>query len=175
MNKQKLSIVLASCSLLALCGSASAAGSSSTVLNVVAYVSSSCQISANSVNFGSYDPASPNAGTATGGITLACVKGSNPIVTLDFGQNANGSIRAMKGNNTEVLEYQLYQPANNTAGTACTFNESVVWGDTGTERFVVTTSPGILPRIYNICGVIPPGQDVATDFYQDKVMAQVDF
>lgn len=175
MNKQKISIVLASCSLLALCGSASAAGSSSTLLNVVAYVSSSCQISANSVNFGNYDPASSSAGTATGNVTLACVKGSNPIVTLDYGQNANGNIRAMKGNNTEVLEYQLYQPANNTAGTACTFNESVIWGGTGTERFVVTTSPGILPRTYNICGLIPPGQDVATDFYQDKVMAQVDF
>lgn len=175
MNKNQLAIVLASCSLLALCGKASAAGSSSTVLNVIAYVSSSCQISANAVNFGSYDPASASAGTATGSVTLSCVKGSSPIVTLDYGQNANGNMRAMKGNTTEVLEYQLYQPSNNTAGTSCTFNESVIWGNSGSERFIATASPGISPRTYNICGLIPPGQDVSTDFYQDKVTAQVDF
>lgn len=175
MNKKQLSILFASCALISFCNAASAAGSSSAVLNVIATVASSCQISTHSVMFGNYDPASTSASTATGTVKLSCVKGSLPTVTLDFGQNAIGNVRAMKGGSSEVLRYQLYQPASNLPDTACTFNETVVWGNSADEKFVATSSLGITPRSYNICGVIPAGQDVATDFYQDKVIAQVDF
>lgn len=175
MKNKQLYRVSASFSLLLLSSLASAAGSSNTMLNVIASVPSSCQISTHSVMFGNYDPASSSATTATGNVTLTCVKGSLPTVTMDWGQNASGNFRAMKGGNSEVLQYQLYQPSSNTPGIACTYNESVVWGNTAGEKFVATVSPSIVPRTYNICGVIPAGQDVSTDFYQDKVIAQVDF
>jgi len=175
MKKKQFLRVFASLFLFLLSGAASALGSSSTTLSVIAIVSSSCQINTHSIMFGNYDPASSSAATATGSVTLTCVKGSLPTVTIDGGQNAIGNYRAMKGGNTDVLQYQLYQPSSNTPGTACKYKESVVWGNSTGEKFVATASPSIVPRTYNICGVIPAGQDVATDFYRDLVIAQVDF
>lgn len=175
MNMKQFFRLLASSFLFLLSGAASALGSSSTSLNVIAIVPSSCQIDTHTIMFGNYDPASSSATTATGSLVLTCVKGSLPTVTIDGGQNTTGTYRAMKGGSTDVLQYQLYQPSSNTPGIACTYKESVVWGNSTGEKFVATASPSIVPRTYNICGVIPAGQDVATDFYRDKVIAQIDF
>jgi len=176
LNKKQLSLLCISASLFAASGSVFA-GSNTAALNVSATVASSCTISTLPVSFGTYNPTNPADTTTSGSVTLTCVKNSDPIVSLDFGQNATAGTRAMKDTvgGVELLSYQLYQPSSVVPNTACTFNETVAWGNAGAEQFDPPAATNIAPQTYNICGKIPAGQDVAAGSYQDTVTAQVDF
>ena len=175
MNKKQLAALIASIALAGVAGTA-VAGSKSTTLNVTANVASTCDISTTPVAFGTYDPTAAAAHNGNGTVTLTCVKGSLPVVSLDLGANPVGTQRHMKGAGTDVLQYELFQPANNTAGTVCAGTETVVWGDgTNGTQFAATAAPDALARTYNVCGSIPKGQSVSADNYTDAVTAKVDF
>jgi spore coat protein U-like protein len=73
------------------------------------------------------------------------------------------------------LTYELYQPPNNAAGTACTFPAATVWGTTGANLFSPTAAPNKTARTYNICGTAARGQDPAIGIYADAVVATVTF
>jgi len=187
MNSMKLSkvanaLVLASLFGIgaALVAPAHAAGSATSNLSVTASVTANCTISTAAVAFGAYDPVVANAATAlngTGSVSIACTKGSAPNITLDLGQHAVASQRNMLvgGGGTDVLGYQLYQPPNNAANTACTFPGSTVWGTSVAETFTPTAPPGKASRTYNVCGTVAAGQDVSVGAYADTVVATVNF
>lgn len=175
MYKSQISIAIAALVLASITGSA-AAGSKSTALSITATVASTCDISTTAVAFGTYDPLLATATNGTGSVTLTCVKGSVPVVSLDLGTNFVGTTRNMKGTGTDVLTYQLLQPANNTVGTSCTGNENTFWGEVATGgQFNATAASDALGRSYNICGRIAAGQNVGADSYSDTVTAKVDF
>lgn len=175
MNKTQISLLLTAIIFAGVTGSA-AATSKSTPLSITATVASTCDISSTAVAFGNYDPLLGSATNGTGTVTLSCVKGSLPVVSLDLGLNFVGASRFMKGAGTDMLNYELYQPANNTVGTSCAGSESTVWGDgTNGSQFSATAAADTLGRIYNICGRIGNGQNVSADNYIDTVTAKVDF
>lgn len=147
-------------------------------LNVTATVNASCTINTSPVSFGSYNPAQALPTYVSGSVTVACVKGSVPVISLSGGLHpgATPGERAMKHTvDTDMLSYFLYKPASVVANTACTTTETDPWGWTGTERFEPGTSTGIAASTYNICGKIPAAQDVSTGSYQDTVTATVEF
>lgn len=175
MNKKQISLAITSV-ILAGVSFHAAAGSKSAPLGVTATVAATCDISTTSVAFGNYDPTLSSASNSTGTVTLTCVKGSLPVVSLDLGSNPVGTVRHMKGTGTDVLSYELFQPANNAVGTNCAGTETVVWGDgTNGSQFSATAAADTLGRSYNICGRIPAGQNVGADSYSDTVTAKVDF
>jgi len=146
-------------------------------------VNTNCSIAAAAVAFGTYDPITANAPPASGGvdlnatgsITITCTKGTAPTIGLDLGAHASGSTRRMLSGATDFLTYELYQPPNNAAGTACAFPGTTVWGTTGANLFSPTAAPSKAARIYNICGTVPAGQNPAIGTYADAVVATVTF
>lgn len=139
---------------------------------------------ATAVAFGTYDPITANAPPASGGvnlnstgsITITCTKGTAPTIGLSLGANASGSTRRMLSGAANYLTYELYQPPNNTAGTACTFPGTTVWGTAGANLFSPTaTVSGKTAQIYNICGTVAAGQNPAIGTYADAVVATVTF
>ena len=81
-------ILLASASLIALgAANAAIAGTVTNNLNVTATIDASCSIdSVSAVNFGNaYHPANNQPTYAAGAVTVSCVKGSHPTITLDGG------------------------------------------------------------------------------------------
>jgi spore coat protein U-like protein len=146
-------------------------------------VNTNCSVVTGGLAFGSYDPITANAPPASGGvdlnatsaITITCVKGTAPTIGLGLGGHASGSTRRMLSGAANYLTYELYQPPNNAAGTACGFPGTTVWGTAGANLFSPTAAPTKTARIYNICGTVPAGQNPAIGTYSDTVVATVTF
>jgi spore coat protein U-like protein len=159
---------------------AGVAWAGTSTLTAQASVNTNCSVAAAAVAFGAYDPITTNSPTganldATGSITITCVKGAAPTIGLDLGAHATGSTRRMLSGAADFLTYELYQPPNNTAGTACAFPGTTVWGTAGANLFSPTAAPNKTARTYNICGTAAAGQDPAIGVYADAVVATVTF
>lgn len=189
MDSMKLSKVSNALVLASLLGVGAAlvaatpahAGSANTNLAVSASIAANCTISTTAVAFGAYDPVVTNLATAlnngAGAVTIGCTKGSAPTITLDLGLNFSGTQRNMKitGGGSDLLAYQLYQPPNNTAGTACTFPGATVWGTSVAQTFTPTVPASKATRTYSVCGTVAANQDVSVGSYADTVVATVNF
>jgi spore coat protein U-like protein len=80
----------------------------------------------------------------------------------------------------DFLEYELYQPIATTPDAACT--GATVWGDsaggllapTGVDHWGARS-----PKTFNVCGVLPKGQNVSAtsvgESYTDAVVATISF
>ncbi len=134
---------------------------------VSATVSSSCQVSASNLAFGTYNVNSTSATTGTSTITVNCTKGTTFTVAIDAGSNAGGasnfSARQMTDGATtpNYLAYQLY--TSNSYST--------VWGD-GTNSSSTVTGTGAGPGVGNqitetVFGQIPAQQNVPAGSYTD--------
>lgn len=163
---------------LAACTNGDAfAATVSANLTVSATVDASCTINTAPVNFGSYNPTSTTPTFVSGAVTVACVKGTTPVIGLSSGSNpgALAGERAMTNAVTsELLGYFLYKPALATPNI-CTTAETDAWGATGSERLEPGATTSVAATTYSICGKIPPQQDVSTGSYQDTVIATVEF
>jgi spore coat protein U-like protein len=157
------------------------AASASTDVPVTATVSQSCSISTTSaLAFAAYDPAATNATAAldaTGQISVTCSKGSvGMTIGINSGAHVAGVQRQMLGGSAAgLLQYNIFQPPNNTAGTACSFPGTTAWTTTGNGLLTLTSAPSTATRAYNVCGTIPGGQSVAADTYTDTVAATLNF
>jgi len=142
------------------------AGTKSANLNVSANVVNSCDIFANSLNFGSYD--SRQDRTSSGSISTNCTNGASATITLGQGSNAkSGStdaapLRQLNSANDEKLAYELYQ---DNAGT--------VWGNTPETGLVITGTGTSQDK--TVYGKIPASQSVPVGSYEDAVLATVTF
>lgn len=137
-----------------------------------------CHVSTTPVAFGRYDPIVAHKSAnlhAIGAITVACVKGTAPTIALGPGANAAGGARRMRlAPEPEFLVYELYQPAGSTPGAACAFPGARVWGS-GSDAFPASAAPNKAARTYNVCGVVPAGQNPRVGSYADTVVATVNF
>jgi len=168
---------------IALIASSSAvfAASASTNIPVSASVSQNCSISTSSaLAFAAYDPIGANATAAlnaTGQISVACSKGATGLTLgMDNGAHVSGTQRQMLGGTAAgMLQYNIFQPPSSAPGTACTFPGSTAWTATGAGMLTLTSAPTKVTRLYNVCGTIPGGQDVAADTYTDTISASINF
>jgi spore coat protein U-like protein len=154
-----------------------------TSIPVTANVSQSCTISTvSALAFGTYDPIGANATAplnASGQISVACSKGAGGVtIGMDGGANAGagGTQRAMKGTKAAgLLNYSIFQPPSTAPNAVCTYPGTIPWTLTGSGLLTLDTSPAKTARVYNVCGTIPGGQDVAVDSYTDIVGATLNF
>jgi len=173
---KKLLAVAAGTATLLVAGPLAAASATAT-LNVTVTVSSNCQISTNSVAFGTYDPIAQNLTaplTGNGSVVITCTRGTGASLLLGPGANPSGSTRRMRGG-TGFIAYELYMPPSDSPGVPCSFASPKVWGTAGNEVFVPLPAPSRDPRLYNVCGRIPEAQDVLAASYVDTVVATANF
>lgn len=109
------------CGALALPSAAHAAQDSDT-FEVTATVLASCNVTAEDLDFGDYDPISATPMTGSTDIEVTCTNGTPYDVALDEGVGAGGSIaeRRMTRAGGATLSYTLYQDGS----------YADVWGDT---------------------------------------------
>jgi spore coat protein U-like protein len=158
------------------------AATATSPITVSASVSQTCSISTTTqLAFGAYDPVGTNATAAqygTGTLSVACSKSNSTTISIgiDNGAHVVGTQRTMLGaTNAGVLNYNLFQPPSNTPGVACGIPGTIAWTNASGGFFLIGAPPSKAARAYNVCGVIPAGQDVAVDTYTDTVNATVNF
>ena len=88
------------------------AGTAATTLDVSASVPGTCTVSANPLNFGEIN--GPNAGFATGNVSVTCSAGITYFVGMDQGQHFNPGavLRAMQNGAGDPLHYSIVKTSN---------------------------------------------------------------
>jgi spore coat protein U-like protein len=148
--------------MVAMMGASALAQTKTAQFAVRASVVADCQVTANDLDFGTYNSATAASGSNQ--INLKCTPGSAATVSLDGGQSGNPQARHMTGQNTN-LNYQLYRDAGhtdaiNTAGMAFQLK-----GSDNTGQNV----------IYNVYGQVPANQAVPAGNYTDTVRVTVTY
>lgn len=140
-------------------------------VEVSATVESNCEISANSLDFGKYDPLNNNDTTASTSITLTCVK-NTPVIGVELSGVVAGGGRQMT-NGAGTLNYQIYK-AGDIAGAPCTPGSLTVWG-AGNDALKPGIANDASAKSYNLCGIITAKQDVSAGNYKDTLKATVSY
>ena len=153
---------------------ASAQTNNQANIQVTATVQSACNISAEPISFGNYDPLSKDDLNAQGAVIMDCVAGVAPKIYLGRGINFKDGDRQMSGPNSELLKYKLFQPDSTLSGQGCT-SKITEWKDSGNNRLITTASTITGTRRYAVCGIIPKNQSPTEGAYSDTVVARFDF
>jgi len=148
-----------------------ASKSKTAKIEVSATVESNCEITANPLAFGKYDPLSKTDTLATSAITLTCVKNTS-VTGVELDGIVTGTTRQMK-DGTKTLDYQVFK-AGNTAGAICDANSWSVWGK-GSDALTPGIAADASTKNYNLCGLIKAGQDVDAGEYKDTLTAEVKY
>lgn len=139
--------------------------SKTATLKVSASIAPHCLITAADLAFGNYDPVGANATTpldAQTTIELRCTAGVGFKLMVGMGQNEAGGGRRMAAG-TNFLSYGLFDDAARTTA----------WRSFTYRTFGATSS--ITPRLVQLYGRIPAGQDVAVGAYADQVVLTVSY
>lgn len=142
------------------------AQTASTQVPVTATVVRNCTIRATPVAFGNYDPIVANATQpldSTGSLTVTCTRNTPAVITIDFGQNAQGQVRRMTAGAAAFLTYELFKDAGRTQP----------W--TPANGIDAGPAPSKEPRVFTIYGRVLQAQDVAAGSFSDTVLATVQF
>jgi spore coat protein U-like protein len=172
MRKISLSIALAG--LIAAGSAAAATSPASGSFNVTANVQGSCQVTATTdIAFGTYDPADVNFATPldkNGSVSVRCVKGMSPTVTLDQGLHGTGTCtapaRAMKdAASTATLGYDIYSDSAHASA----------WGCDASNDVAFTAAASTTATTLTTYGRIPAGQNIGLGSFSDTVTVEVAF
>jgi spore coat protein U-like protein len=132
-----------------------------------------CDVTATSLNFGSYDVFSNVPLDSTASINVSCnIPPQNPqaplAVTISLSPGNSGSFapRSMQSTGADILDYNLYTNAS----------MSTIWGDGGgssTVQSAFVTSA--MPWNATLFGRIPARQNVSAGSYSDTITVTIDF
>ena len=135
----------------------------STTAPITGSVAAICTVSAGSLGFGTYSPASASLATAT--VTVNCSNGASYQVGLGGGSYASGGTRRMAGPGGSYLGYELFSNSGRTTA----------WGDgTALGGKVSGTGSGANQGLI-VYGRIPAAQSPAPGSYSDSVIVTVDY
>jgi spore coat protein U-like protein len=115
-----------------------------------------CNVSAQGVSFGNYDPFSTTALDSTGTITVICDASTMYTISLSTGSGSYATRTMRKGAHT--LNYNLYTNAS----------RSIIWGD-GTGNTALVNDTG-LGGNYTIYGRAPARQNPYVGTYFDTIV-----
>ena len=143
------------------------AGTATGTFTVQATISSACLVSATTLNFGAYSPASVTALTAASTVSVNCTSGSPYTTALNVGSGGGSfGTRAML-NGVSSLDFNLYRDAA----------YSQVWGDgTGSTFTVAGTGSGLLvSNNITVYGQVPISQDKPVGTYTSLITVTVSY
>lgn len=145
--------------------SASSAATDTDTMTVTATVIASCDVDAQDLAFGNYDPVSSEPLDIGTTIAVTCTHGTSYDISLDAGVGAGATVAARRmtfGGNT--LSYSLYSNAGRTS----------VWGSTIGNNTVEGTGDGALQTL-NVYGRVPTNQTAPAGSYTDTVTVTVTY
>ena len=134
----------------------------------------SCSITADPLDFGTYNPLGGSNADATGNVSVQCgalIAGVNISyeVTLGTGMSGVFTNRTLS-NGSDTLAYNLYTDTSRT----------IIWGDGSSGTSTITNGyflSVLIPRVddFPIYGRVPYGQNVEAGTYTDSIVATVIF
>ncbi|GAA4011935.1 spore coat U domain-containing protein [Sphingomonas swuensis] len=165
MLAHRAKILLLAATLLTWAESAQA-GTAQTSMNVSATVQSSCLVSATAMAFGSYDPVSTTAATATSSITVTCTTGTSFVVGLNAGTASGATVATRQMSNaSQRLAYALFSDSGRTTN----------WGNTAGVDVPAAITATTTPSVLTVYGRIAAEQNVPAGAYADVVTITVTY
>ena len=134
---------------------------------VQAIINASCNVSATTLNFGSYDPASGSALSGSSAVNVFCTSGTPYTASLNVGTGGGSFTTRTVASGGSTLNYNLYRDAAH----------SQVWGDgTGSTFTVSGTGSGVLTaNPLTVYGEVPTGQDKPPGTYTSIITVTVTY
>jgi spore coat protein U-like protein len=153
-------------SVTAISVSAANAATTTTTFPVTATVLSACAVTANPLNFASYNPTAATPLDATTTLAVNCTVGTPFTVGLNAGTASGATVTTRRmTSGANALSYALYQEAARTNN----------WGNTpGTDTPAPVTAP-VLPTSLTVYGRVPAGQNVPAGTYSDTITVTVNY
>lgn len=141
-----------------------AAGSDTDSFEVTATVLASCDVTADDLEFGDYDPIAAANLDAETALSVTCTNGTSYHVGMSVGSGAGASMatrRMTKTDGPQTLSYVLYQDSQ----------RSVLWGNTGGDRMSATGDG--TPDLIHVYGRVPMQQAAPAGDYTDTIVVTV--
>lgn len=150
-------------SLLAFTPLAAHADSDSDSFTVSATVLEACEVVANDLAFGDYDPTVASHLDAATTLAVTCTRGTGYEVGLDLG-NDNGATTAARymAHGSDTLAYTLYRNAGRTQ----------LWGQNDGVDTLAGVGNGD-PQTIDVFGRVPMQQNAPAASYQDTITVTV--
>ena len=141
-----------------------AAGSDTDSFEVTATVVASCDVTADDLAFGNYDPVAAANLDADTTLSVTCTNGTAYHVGMSLGSGSGASMsqrRMTKSGGSQTLGYVLYQDTQ----------RSVLWGNTGADRMAATGDG--TPDLIHVYGRVPMQQAAPAGSYTDTIVVTV--
>lgn len=141
-----------------------AAGSDTDSFEVTATVLASCDVTADDLAFGNYDPVAAANLDAETTLSVTCTNGTSYHVGMSLGSGSGASMserRMTKSGGAQTLSYVLYQDTQ----------RSVLWGNTGSDRMSATGDG--TPDLIHVYGRVPMQQSAPSGSYSDTIVVTV--
>ena len=165
MRVGKSTLAMAIAALFASAGAG--AGTATGTFTVQATISSACLVSATTLNFGTYNPASATSLTGTSTISVTCTSGSPYTTALNVGSGGGTFATRTLLNGSNTLDFNLYRDSAYTQ----------VWGDgSGSTYTVAGTGAGLLTaNTITVYGQVPISQDKPVGAYTSLITVTVSY
>jgi spore coat protein U-like protein len=146
---------------------ANAATTASNTFTVQAVINAACNVSATTLNFGAYNPASAAALSGTSTISVYCTGGSPYTTALNVGSGGGTFATRTLLSGSDTLNFNLYRDAA----------YSQVWGDGTVSTYTVAgTGSGLLTaNTLTVYGQIPISQDKPVGTYTSTITVTVTY
>jgi len=156
-------IVVAAIAALFVAAIGSARADSDTdSFTVTATVLASCEVAANDLDFGDYDPVIATHLDVATTLAVTCTNGTPYDVGLGLGAGAGATTTTRYMQGADPLGYGLYRNAGRT----------LLWGEDEGNNTVSAVGDGT-PDTINVYGRVPMQQDVGAGNYTDTVIVTV--
>lgn len=155
--------VFLSIAALAACSGITHADDDTDTFTVSATVLATCEVSANDLSFGDYDPVAATHLDASTTLSVTCTNGTPYQVALELGPGATTAARRML-DGSEVLNYTLYRDAARTQ----------LWGQTNGSNTLAGSGSGSAATI-DVYGRVPMQQAAPSGTYEDTITVKVEW